>query len=32
PTAEDWAVAADTIAYEIVTRIAARVPRVYLGE
>ncbi|MFD3337523.1 alanine racemase, partial [Streptomyces sp. NPDC058700] len=31
PTAEDWAVAADTIAYEIVTRIAARVPRVYLG-
>ncbi|MGW0118221.1 alanine racemase [Streptomyces sp. NPDC003327] len=32
PTAEDWAVAADTIAYEIVTRIGARVPRVYLGE
>ncbi|MFJ9429161.1 alanine racemase [Streptomyces sp. NPDC101490] len=31
PTAEDWAVAADTIAYEIVTRIGARVPRVYLG-
>ncbi|MFG3038048.1 MULTISPECIES: alanine racemase [unclassified Streptomyces] len=30
PTAEDWAVAADTIAYEIVTRIGARVPRVYL--
>ncbi|WP_328489942.1 alanine racemase [Streptomyces zaomyceticus] len=29
PTAEDWAVAADTIAYEIVTRIGARVPRVY---
>ena len=28
PTAEDWAVAADTIAYEIVTRIGARVPRV----
>ncbi|MGW3560251.1 alanine racemase [Streptomyces sp. NPDC000963] len=32
PTAEDWAVAADTIAYEIVTRIGARVPRVYPGE
>ncbi|MFC8290621.1 alanine racemase [Streptomyces sp. NPDC057242] len=31
PTAEDWAVAADTIAYEIVTRIGARVPRVYPG-
>ncbi|MDQ0794505.1 alanine racemase [Streptomyces sp. B1I3] len=29
PTAEDWAVAADTIAYEIVTRIGGRVPRVY---
>lgn len=29
PSAEDWAVAADTIAYEIVTRIGARVPRVY---
>lgn len=29
PTAEDWARAADTIAYEIVTRIGARVPRVY---
>ncbi|MEV0011403.1 alanine racemase [Streptomyces sp. NPDC051840] len=32
PTAEDWAVAADTIAYEIVTRIGARVPRVHLHE
>ncbi|MFE0644957.1 alanine racemase [Streptomyces sp. NPDC058877] len=32
PTAEDWAVAADTIAYEIVTRIGARVPRVYVDE
>ncbi|WP_282694381.1 alanine racemase [Streptomyces sp. CC208A] len=32
PTAEDWAAAADTIAYEIVTRIGARVPRVYVGE
>ncbi|MEU3060102.1 alanine racemase [Streptomyces subrutilus] len=31
PTAEDWARAADTIAYEIVTRIGGRVPRVYLG-
>ncbi|MCQ4082640.1 alanine racemase [Streptomyces sp. RB6PN25] len=29
PTAEDWARAAGTIAYEIVTRIGARVPRVY---
>ncbi|MFD6421901.1 alanine racemase [Streptomyces sp. NPDC060198] len=32
PTAEDWAVAADTIAYEIVTRIGTRVPRVHVGE
>ncbi|MGW4199884.1 alanine racemase [Streptomyces sp. NPDC004726] len=32
PTAEDWARAAGTIAYEIVTRIGARVPRVYLNE
>ncbi|WP_329118563.1 alanine racemase [Streptomyces sp. NBC_01465] len=32
PTAEEWAVAADTIAYEIVTRIGARVPRVYVNE
>ncbi len=30
PTAEDWARAADTIAYEIVTRVGTRVPRVYL--
>ncbi|WP_371617446.1 alanine racemase [Streptomyces sp. NBC_00454] len=29
PTAEDWAQAAHTIAYEIVTRIGVRVPRVY---
>ncbi|MEU6175185.1 alanine racemase [Streptantibioticus parmotrematis] len=29
PTAEDWARAAGTIAYEIVTRIGARVPRLY---
>ncbi|NBE55879.1 alanine racemase [Streptomyces boluensis] len=32
PTAEDWAQAADTIAYEIVTRIGSRVPRVYVDE
>ncbi|MFC8871016.1 alanine racemase [Streptomyces sp. NPDC057148] len=32
PTAEDWAQAAGTIAYEIVTRIGSRVPRVYLNE
>ncbi|MEV7302717.1 alanine racemase [Streptomyces clavifer] len=30
PTAEDWAEAAGTIAYEIVTRIGQRVPRVHL--
>ncbi|MFD9487828.1 alanine racemase [Streptomyces sp. NPDC059991] len=32
PSAEDWARAADTIAYEIVTRIGSRVPRVYRHE
>jgi alanine racemase len=32
PTAEDWARAAGTIAYEIVTRIGTRVPRVYVGK
>ncbi|MFG3495377.1 alanine racemase [Streptomyces sp. NPDC047928] len=32
PTADDWARAADTIAYEIVTRIGSRVPRVYIDE
>ncbi|WP_351226503.1 alanine racemase [Streptomyces sp. NPDC002133] len=32
PSAEDWAEAAGTIAYEIVTRIGARVPRVYIDE
>ncbi len=33
PTADDWAVACDTINYEIVTRMGStRVPRVYLGE
>lgn len=30
PTAADWAQWCDTIGYEIVTRIGARVPRVYL--
>ncbi|MDT0443607.1 alanine racemase [Streptomyces johnsoniae] len=32
PTAEDWARAAGTIGYEIVTRVGHRVPRVYRGE
>jgi alanine racemase len=31
PTATDWAGAADTIDYEIVTRIGPRVARVYVG-
>jgi alanine racemase len=31
PTAQDWADAVDTIHYEIVTRIGARVPRHYVG-
>jgi alanine racemase len=31
PTAEDWARACGTIAYEIVTRVGTRVPRVHLG-
>ena len=31
PTAHDWAAAADTIGYEIVTRIGSRVPRRYVG-
>ena len=31
PTAQDWAEAAGTISYEIVTRIGARVPRVHVG-
>jgi alanine racemase len=31
PTAEDWARACGTIAYEIVTRIGPRVPRVLVG-
>jgi alanine racemase len=32
PTVEDWARAAGTIGYEIVTRIGTRVPRVHIGE
>ena len=31
PTAQDWAEAAGTISYEIVTRFGPRVPRVYTG-
>jgi alanine racemase len=31
PTADDWAEVLDTINYEIVTRIGARVPRTYRG-
>jgi alanine racemase len=32
PTAQDWAQATDTISYEIITRIGARVPRIYVGD
>jgi len=32
PTAQDWAQATGTISYEIVTRIGARVPRIYVGD
>lgn len=32
PTAQDWAHAAGTINYEIVTRMAPRAPRCYVGE
>jgi alanine racemase len=32
PTAQDWADAVGTIHYEIVTRVGARVPRVYLHQ
>lgn len=31
PTAEDWAVAAGTISYEIVARMGSRLPRRYVG-
>ena len=32
PTAEDWALAAGTIAYEVVTRLGGRIERTYVGE
>jgi alanine racemase len=32
PTADDWARAAGTVNYEIVTRISPRVPRRYINE
>ncbi|GAB2465362.1 alanine racemase [Streptomyces incanus] len=32
PTVEDWAQAANTIGYEIVTRIGTRVPRVHVND
>ncbi|MNU02129.1 Alanine racemase [compost metagenome] len=32
PTADDWAAAAGTNNYEIVTRISPRVPRSYVNE
>jgi alanine racemase len=32
PTADDWAEVLDTINYEIVTRVGARVPRTYEGD
>jgi alanine racemase len=32
PLARDWAEAIGTIDYEIVTRVGARVPRVYVGD
>ena len=31
PSAEDWAAAAGTISYEIVSRVGSRIPRVYVG-
>jgi alanine racemase len=31
PTAEDWGVAAGTIAYEVVTRLGGRIERTYVG-
>ena len=31
-TADEWAAAIDTIGYELVTRVGARVPREYVGE
>ena len=32
PTAQEWADATDTISYEIVTRLGARVPRLLVGD
>ncbi|MGN6598573.1 MAG: alanine racemase [Actinomycetes bacterium] len=32
PTAQEWAEALDTINYEVVTRLGARLPRGYVGE
>ena len=32
PTADDWAVAAGTIAYEVVTRLGGRIERTYRGD
>jgi alanine racemase len=32
PTADDWAIAAGTIAYEVVCRLSSRVERTYRGE
>ncbi|RYJ05807.1 MAG: alanine racemase, partial [Actinomycetales bacterium] len=32
PTAQDWAEAAGTIAYEVVTRLGGRIVRTYRGE
>lgn len=32
PTAQDWADAADTISYEIVTRLGSRVPRTHVSQ
>ncbi|MEV7397398.1 alanine racemase [Aeromicrobium sp. NPDC092404] len=32
PTAEDWGIAAGTIAYEVVTRLGGRIERTYVGE
>lgn len=31
PSAQDWAQAAGTISYEIVTRLSGRLPRSYVG-
>jgi alanine racemase len=31
-TVEDWASALDTITYEVVCAVSARVPRTYIGE